>query len=264
MTPQETAERLDCMDDALRQAGAIALKYFRHPDALNIASKGLHDVVTVADRAVEEFLVGRISGSFPQDGIVGEEGSRRGQDSKACWYLDPVDGTTNFARGIPFWCISAGLLVDGRAELGIIYDPVTDEMFSARHGCGATCNGQPIHTSAATTPQTSRINLGFNFRSKLATHLAAIDRLTSRQCEYVRLGSTALGLAYVANGRLEGTYASHTQSWDVMAAICLVTEAGGYVSDFISDNRLGQGSRLLAAAPGVTQFLRDTLDDLPS
>jgi myo-inositol-1(or 4)-monophosphatase len=259
MTPQDIAERRDCVEEAVRQAGAMALSHFRHPDTLNVKLKGLHDIVTVADQAVEDFLVRRISGALPADGIVGEEGGRRGSPAGACWFVDPIDGTANFARGIPLWCVSVGLVADGRVVIGIIYDPVTDELFSACRGLGATCNGRAIHASAATTPQTSRIGLGFNSRSDPAGHVLAIQRVLAMQGEYVRLGSAALSLAYIANGRIEGYYAPVTHAWDVVAGICLVQEAGGLTNDFVAEGGLERGNRILATAPGVAGFVHEAL-----
>jgi myo-inositol-1(or 4)-monophosphatase len=264
MTPQDIADRRDCLEDAAREAGAIALRHFRHPETLNVKNKGLHDPVTVADRAVEDFLVKRIASNFPLDQIVGEEGGHRGFTGGASvrWFVDPIDGTNNFARGIPFWCTSIGLVVDGQLEAGIVYDAVTDEMFCATRGGGATCNGEPIRASAATAPEASRISLGLTIRDRVEYHHSAIERLLTAKCEYIRLGSAALSLAYIAHGRLEGYYSRQVMAWDVLGGIALVREAGGYVSDFMAGSGLESGNPILAAAPGVTTFLRGTLEGL--
>ncbi len=261
--PQIT-ERQDLMLDLIRQAGSLALSYFRHPARLQVESKGTQDFVTAADRAVETLLVARIVAAFPADGIIGEEGGSHGRisESGATWIIDPIDGTANFARGLPFWCISVGLMVGTEIEAGFIYDPVAGEMFSARRGTGSFCDGRPIQVSEVVSPDRARINLGFTFRRRPEFFLKAIERMVANHCDWSRLGSAALGMAYVASGRLDGFWAPFVYAWDVAAGICLVKEAGGTVSDFLADDGLHKGNAILAATPGMEAFFRSQLDDL--
>jgi myo-inositol-1(or 4)-monophosphatase len=256
--------RHDVMLGLIKEAGELAMTYFRNPSRLNVESKGVQDFVTAADKAVEALLVDRIRMAFPEDGIIGEEGGVRdgGAKSGATWIIDPIDGTANFARGLPFWCISVGLMVETQIEIGFILDPVTGELFSARRGSGAFCNGQPIRVSTTNSPDMARINLGFTFHRKPEYFLAAVARLVARKCDWSRLGSAALGLAYVASGRLDGYWAPHVKAWDVAAGICLANEAGAVVNDFMAGGGLRKGNLILASTPGMADFFQSLLHDL--
>lgn len=256
--------RQDAMLGFIKEAGELAMSYFRHPSRLQVESKGVQDFVTAADKAVEALLVEKIRTAFPADGVIGEEGGVRdgGAGSGAVWIIDPIDGTANFARGLPFWCISVGLMVGSHIELGIILDPVTGELFSARRGAGAFCDGQPIRVSSVESPALARINLGFTFHRKPEYFLTAVARLVARKCDWSRLGSAALGLSYVASGRLDGYWAPHVKAWDVAAGICLAKEAGAVVSDFMADGGLRKGNMILAATPGMAEFFQSQLHDL--
>jgi myo-inositol-1(or 4)-monophosphatase len=180
----------------------------------------------------------------------------------AVWVIDPIDGTANFARGLPFWCISVALMVGAEIEIGLILDPVTGELFSARRGAGVFCDGQPVHVSAIDKPDLARINLGFTFRRDPKYFLTAIDRLVANNCDWSRLGSAALGLSYVACGRLDGYWAPLVKAWDVAAGICLAKEAGAVVNDFMADGGLRNGNMILAATPGMAAFFDAQLHDL--
>lgn len=264
MAPDELDARLRFAVDAARRAGDLALAYARDPARMAIEAKGVQDVVTAADKAVEAMLRREAAAAFPGDAMLGEEdGITPGWDARApLWIVDPIDGTANFARRLPFWCVSIGLLVDGDAALGVIHAPVLDEMHAAARGRGATLNGQPIRVSAVTKPEGSRIGLGFSYRREHALHVAAVERLLSRHCEYSRLGSGALGMAHVADGRFEGYFEPHINSWDVAAGLVIVREAGGFTNDFFAGEGLLRGNPILAGAPGVRGFLESTLGDL--
>ncbi|PKU23693.1 inositol monophosphatase family protein [Telmatospirillum siberiense] len=264
LPPRDITDRQDLMHGLVKEAGALALQYFRDQTRLQIESKGTQDFVTAADRAVENMLVGRIGEAFPDDAVIGEEGGVRGEasDGRAVWIIDPIDGTSNFARGLPFWAVSVALMVGGEIELGWILDPVTGELFSARRGAGCRCDGQPARVSDVISPERARINLGFTFRRKPEFFLTAIDRMVANKCDWTRLGSAALSLAYVACGRLDGYWAPFVNAWDVAAGICLVKEAGGFVSGFLDGDGLRRGNPILAATPGMADFFRSHLHDL--
>ena len=265
MSPVDLDHRLRFAVDAAHRAGELALEHARNPEGLGIQVKGVQDVVTLADRAAEQALRAEVAAVFPRDSMLGEEdGLTPGWDGAApLWIVDPIDGTANYARRLPLWCISVGLFVDGEPVLGVIHNPMTKETHAAARGRGATLNGMPIRASAETSPQRSRINLGFSYRRPQALHVASVDRLLARQCEYSRLGSGALGLAYVADGRFEGYFEPHINAWDVAAGIVIVREAGGFTNDFFAgDGRLKHGNAILAGAPGMRRFLEDTLGDL--
>jgi myo-inositol-1(or 4)-monophosphatase len=264
MTPHELDSRLGFAVAAARRAGETALAYARDPASMAIEAKGVQDVVTAADKAVEKALRSEVAAAFPGDAMLGEEdGLTPGWDRRApLWIVDPIDGTANFARRLPLWCVSVGLLVDGDAALGVIHNPVAGETHAAARGRGATMNGQPIRVSRATTAGESRIGLGFSYRREHSLHVAAVERLLARHCEYSRLGSGALGMAHVADGRFEGYFEPHINSWDVAAGLVIVREAGGYTNDFFAGDGLMRGNPILACAPGVRGFLESTLGDL--
>jgi myo-inositol-1(or 4)-monophosphatase len=265
MTPHELDLRLAFAVDAARRAGETALAYARDPEAMGIEVKGKQDVVTLADKSVEKALRAEVAAVFAHDAMLGEEeGITPGWDGSApLWIVDPIDGTANFARRLPLWCISIGLYAGGEPVLGVIHNPVTNELHAAAKGRGATLNGMPIRASSVDSPRHARINLGFSYRRDPSLHVASIERLLGNECEYSRLGSGALGMAYVADGRFEGYFEPHINAWDVCAGIVIVREAGGFTNDFFGgDDRLKRGNAILAGAPGMRGFLEGTLGDL--
>ena len=193
---------------------------------------------------------------FPEDGFLGEERGSRNPDAAAVWVIDPIDGTHNFLTGIPFWCVSLGLVSGGELVLGIIYSPLAAELFSARSGGGAFLNGQPIRVSGETDLARARVCLGFSYRRPVADYATTVEALLSAGCEYLRLGSGALGLAYTAAGRFDGYWESHINSWDAAAGLVLVREAGGWTNDFLAGSGLREGNRILAATPALVEPLK--------
>ncbi|MCC7116211.1 MAG: inositol monophosphatase [Burkholderiales bacterium] len=264
MNDSELDRRLAFAVAAAERAGQLALRYASDPAQLGIVAKGLQDVVTIADRAVEEALRHEFAGAFPGDAVLGEEdGLSPGWDRKApLWIVDPIDGTANYARRLPLWCVSVGLWYDGDAVAGVIVNPVARETHAAARGRGATLNGRPIRVSAVTVPTQARIGLGFSYRRPPALHVASVERLLSSHCEYSRLGSGALGMAHVADGRFEGYFEPHINAWDVAAGLVIVREAGGFTNDFFAGDALERGAPILAGAPGLRGFLETTLGDL--
>ena len=227
--------------------------HFARRDRLSIDQKAAQDLVSEADHESEALIIDALSTAFPGDGFLGEEGGSKDLDARAIWVIDPIDGTRNFVDGVPFWCISIGLVVDGKAALGLIYHPTADELFIAETGKGAFANGAPIKVSGETDVKKARICLGFNFRQSVTGHVQAIDALLNAGCEYCRLGSGALGLAYTAAGRFDGYWERHLNSWDAAAGLVLVAEAGGYVNDFLAGDGLTRGGAILAATPVLAE-----------
>jgi len=249
-------QRREAAEAVIREAGTLAADYFARRSSLSIDHKGAQDLVSEADRASEALIVGRLSEAFPDDGFLGEEGSSKRLDAEAVWVIDPIDGTRNFLTGVPFWCISIGLVVGGRAALGLIYHPAEDELFTAAAGEGAFANGTPIKASGETDFQKARICVGFNHQQPAVKHCRVLEALLTAGCEYCRLGSGALGLAYTAAGRFDGYWEAHLNSWDAAAGLVLVAEAGGYVNDFLADDGLRRGNRILAATPALVEPLK--------
>ncbi len=255
MITLEIDHRRDVARAVILEAGQLAADYFHRRDRLAVSRKGAQDLVSEADRGCEEFTVSRLAAAFPDDGFLGEEGGTRNPAAAAVWVIDPIDGTHNFLTGIRFWCLSIALVVGGEAVLGVIYDPTADELFSARKGGGAFLNDTAIKTSGETDITRARVGVGFSYRRPVADHVRAIEALLTAGCEYLRLGSGALGMAYTAAGRFDGYWERHINSWDVAAGVVLVREAGGWTNDFFADDGLACGNEVLATTPALVDPL---------
>ncbi len=192
------------------------------------------DLVTTVDRASERLIHTIIRTRFPEHGFYGEERTRTHRSSPWQWLVDPLDGTTNFVHGVPVFAVSIGLVHEGQPVLGVIYDPSYRELFTAVRGRGARLNGRRIHVSPTRRLADSLFSTGFSvkFRRNPAPYLRWFQAFQSRCHAVRRSGSTAISLAYVAAGRLEGFYEQDLWPWDIAAGIVLVEEAGGLVSDF--------------------------------
>jgi len=203
--------------------------------------KGDVDLVTIADRTVEKFIRTRLSEIFPEHGVYGEEGTRDRMEGEFRWYVDPLDGTTNFAHGFPQFCVSMGLEQrpadlkpeeDGALVAAVIYDPMRDELFTAERGKGARLNSRPIHVS--TVPELAEALLATGFPSRKrhdSPNVHFYHEFTLRSHGVRRAGSAALDLAYVASGRLDAFWEFNLNPWDTAAGILLIREAGGVCSD---------------------------------
>ncbi len=254
--------RLDAAREIAREAGALALDHFRDLGSLTVERKGLQDEVSEADRAVEELICRRIAGIFPGEGVLGEEGGFAGaapeaaQGAEGLWVVDPIDGTACFIVGIPVWCVSIAWVAGGAPAVGVVYDPNADEMFAARRGGGATLNDAPIRLNDDGILTEGSVGVGYSMRCRPQDTLRFLESLLAAGGMFQRNGSGALMLAYVAAGRLLGYYEPHINSWDCLAGICLVNEAGGWTSDFLAGDGLGAGNPIAAAAPGVTDEIK--------
>jgi myo-inositol-1(or 4)-monophosphatase len=235
--------------DMARSAGRLALAGYNRRDAAHIALKGPQDFLTETDGAVEAHLKARIAEGFPEDAFLGEESG--GAIGDHVWVVDPIDGTANFARQIPHFCISIAFVADGQIELGAIYNPSLDEFYFARRGRGAEKNGQTIRVADTTDRNAACVELGWSNRVPLATYLAALTDLLEQGANVRRGASGALGLAYVAEGRSDAYAELHMFPWDCLAGLLLVEEAGGVVCPFLSVDGLAVGGSVLAAAPGI-------------
>ena len=232
------AELAAVAESIAREAGALLRDFYAR--GVRAEYKGDVDLVTEADRASEALIVSRLREAFPGHGIYGEEGTRSGLESEFRWYVDPLDGTTNFAHGFPVFCVVLGCErrrpglasdQDGEMVAGVIYDPLRDEMFSAERGRGATLNGAPIHVSRASTLQESLVATGFpSHKRHRSPNVHFYQEFTLRSHGVRRAGSAALDLAYVACGRLDGFWEFKLNPWDTSAGFLLVEEAGGRVT----------------------------------
>ncbi len=218
--------------EAARQAGKLLRENFRHGHAFQLKS-GFRDLVTEYDRRTEEIIVSLIRKSFPEHSILAEEGSVHPTNTTPYqWIIDPLDGTTNFAHGFPFFAVSIALYYRDDALVGVVYNPIHDELFVGEAGHGAHLNGQPIRVSQTETLQESLLMTGFPYDERLIpTHLAWWERFAKRAQTLRRLGSSALALAYLAAGRADGYWELDLKPWDMAAAALIVREAGGTVTD---------------------------------
>ena len=202
--------------------------------AREVRHKGFRDLVTELDLAAQAEIVGRIEAAFPDHRIMAEEDEAGPPElSGPVWVVDPLDGTTNFVHGLPTYCVSICLSVDGQAQVGVIYDPERDELFSARQGEGAFLGDQPIRVSAQDELSQSLLVTGFPYdlESQIEVIMARFQRLLTLSQGVRRLGSAALDLAYVACGRMDAFWEDGLHPWDMAAGVLLVAEAGGRVSD---------------------------------
>jgi myo-inositol-1(or 4)-monophosphatase len=223
-----------------REAGARLRAFFAQ--GVETEYKGDVDLVTVADRTSEKLIQERLAEAFPEHGVYGEEGARERMEGEFRWYVDPLDGTTNFAHGFPQFCVSMGLEhrpsgaapeLDGTIVAGVIYDPMRDELYTAERGRGAWLNGKPIHVSQIEDLAESLVSTGFPSRKRHdSPNVHFYQEFTLRSHGVRRAGSAALDLAYVACGRLEAFWEFNLNSWDTAAGILLVEEASGLITDF--------------------------------
>ncbi len=211
-----------------RGAGALLLEYFHRGVKTEYKGTGTVDVVTEADRASEKLIVQSLRTAFPNHGIVGEEGSRSQATNEYLWYVDPLDGTTNFAHGFPVFCVSIGLAHKNEVIAGVVFDPTRDELFAAERGSGATLNGEPIRVSKIRTLGESLLGTGFPSKKRhLNPNIHFYHQLTLKSHGLRRAGSAALDLACVASGRYDGYWEFNLNAWDTSAGVLLVKEAGG-------------------------------------
>lgn len=212
------------------EAGALLLPYYDR--RVKVEYKGDVDLVTEADRASERLIIERIRARFPDHAIVAEEGGGRETDSPYRWYVDPLDGTTNFAHSFPFFCVSIGLEKSGEIIAGAVYDPVRDEMFTAEKGAGAFLNNRPIRVSKIAELGGSLLATGFPSQKRHKNpNIHFYYQLNMRSHGVRRAGSAALDLCYVASGRMDAFWEINLNAWDMAAGMLIVAEAGGRVTD---------------------------------
>ena len=224
------ASYLETAIDIAREAGALLATYFER--RIGFELKGDFDLVTVADRASEHLVVERLRQHFPSHSIVAEEGGGHEGTSGYRWYVDPLDGTTNFAHGYPIYNVTMGLELDGEMLAGVVFDPNRQEMFSAERGAGAYLNNRRIRVSAVKRLEDSLVSTGFpSSKRHLNVNIHFYHQMAMASHGVRRTGSAAIDLAYVACGRLDAFWEFGLKPWDMAAGTLLVAEAGGAVSD---------------------------------
>jgi myo-inositol-1(or 4)-monophosphatase len=229
--PDPNDSFLPAMSAIAREAGALLMHYFHQH--LKIEYKGDADLVTAADRAAEVLIRDRIRQQWPTHDVLGEEQGLSDQGSDYRWYVDPLDGTTNFAHGYPVFCVSMGLEQKGRRIAAVIYDPTRDELFSAEQGRGAHLNGESIHVSQTATLKECLLATGFPSQKRHKNpNIHFYHQITLHTHGVRRAGSAALDLCNVASGRFDGFWEFNLNPWDTAAGVLIVEEAGGQVTRF--------------------------------
>jgi myo-inositol-1(or 4)-monophosphatase len=260
LAESDIAARFAAAQALAREAGALAIALRGGPAAsFAVESKSALDFATEADRAVERLVIERLGKRFG-DGVLGEEYGAQQEAVDRLWVVDPVDGTFNFMHGLPVWCVSLAFMSAGEIEIGIIYNPDSNAMFTARRGRGAFLDGVPIRVSGG-RHAAPLVEIGCSNRRPLTRYLDLVARTFAAGCEFRRLGSGALGLASVAAGRTDGYVELHINSWDVLAGMLLVREAGGWTNDFLAGDGLRAGNSIIACTPELRVTLTGLVSD---
>lgn len=239
---------------AARSAGELILRAAERLDRVKVDVKGGHDFVTEVDRACERDIIHHLRKAYPDHSFIGEEsGVVTGKDKDSQWIIDPLDGTTNFIRGIPHCAVSIAFRHQGRLEHGVVYDPFKREEYTASRGSGARLNGNRIRVSGRVQPEGALYATGIPFSgapfANMAPYLACLHELAGNSSGIRRMGVASLDLAYTAAGRFDAFWEMFLKPWDIAAGILLVKEAGGMVADFQGgDNYLDSG-HILCATP---------------
>jgi myo-inositol-1(or 4)-monophosphatase len=233
--------------EAVVRAGDVMMTRFGRD--VRVDKKGTIDLVTEVDLAIEREFRAMIASRFPDHAILGEElGGSATPVPGPCWVFDPIDGTTNFAHGLPIFCASLALEVDGVAEVAAVYDPSRRELFTAERGAGAYLNGRPVHVSSAVNLVDAVLVTGFPYdvHARVEEIVGLFGAFVGRARAVRRLGSAAIDLCYVAAGRMDGFWEMDLKPWDIAGGALLVEEAGGRVSSLTGEPFSSRSGRVLA------------------
>ncbi len=232
---------------AARAAGNIILRHLNRVEGLTVEEKSRHDYVSEVDKLAEAEIIKELRRAYPDHGFLGEESGQKGKTDKV-WIIDPLDGTHNYLRGFPHFCVSIGFRDHGDLVYGVVYDPLRDEMFTASKGDGAFLNDRRIRVTRRDGLAGALLGTGFPYRQRrhLGAQLDMTRALLGEAEDIRRTGSAALDLAYVAAGRLDGYFETGLYPWDMAAGILLVREAGGQCSDFAGKAGMPENGNLIA------------------
>ena len=253
---------------AARRAGSVINRAARDLDALSVTRKRQNDFVTEADREAELAIIDVLLRAFPDLAILAEESGRSGggaNKSEYTWIIDPLDGTTNFIHGFPQYAVSIGLQHKGIITQAVVYDPASNELFTASRGRGAFLNDRRLRVSKRAFMRDALIGTGFPFRdfTRLDRYLATLREVTSKCAGVRRAGAAALDLAYVAAGRLDGFWEFGLSPWDMAAGSLLIQEAGGLVADFDGESGYLDSGCIVCGNPKVFAQLLRTIAPKP-
>ncbi len=243
---------------AARAASRIIVRFIDQMDKVEINEKSHNDFVTQVDKLSEEMIISHIKKAYPDHAILSEEmGHQKGFNQDYCWIIDPLDGTRNFMHGYPQFAISIAIMKNNLLELGLVYDPIRQELFTATRGQGAYVNSRRMRISATKKLEQAIIGTGFPFRNKenIKTYLSTFENVFLKCGDIRRAGSAALDLAYIAAGRLDGFWESDLKIWDIAAGALMIKEAGGIVSDFQGGETYIEHGNIVAGNPKVYKEL---------
>lgn len=236
----------------IEEAAQLALEYSARLGTLAVHSKGVQDMATEADLAVEQLIRGRIEEQFPEDAFLGEETGHTQLDrARGVWVVDPIDGTQPFISGLLSWCISIAYVLDGDVAFGLVNSPATGELFTGGTWFAAQLNGAPIAPHPGSNLTDGLTYLGASPRVGPEQVVPVLDRLLRAGGMFVRGGSGALGLCDVACGRLLGYVEAHINSWDCLGAVAVLRASGCRVNDYLAGDALLAGNRIVAGPPAV-------------
>lgn len=247
---------------AARAAGDQIVRQLDRVDTLKITPKGRNDFVSDVDRKAEEEIVSILRKAYPTHGFLGEEGGRHGGPrGEYTWVIDPLDGTTNFLHGFPQFAVSIGLLHKGKLECGVVYDPLRQELFTAKRGGGAMLDSRRLRVTRQNGFKGALLGTGFPFKDQRHNdaYFAMFRELMKDTAGIRRTGSAALDLAWVACGRLDGFWEIGLMPWDMAAGVLLIQEAGGIVTDFENGDKFLETGNILTANPRLHALMGEAI-----
>jgi myo-inositol-1(or 4)-monophosphatase len=242
---------------AARRGGDILIRKIPKLAKLDVEQKGRNDFVSEADYAAEGAVIDVIQKHYPDHAIIAEESGAQGE-SDHTWVIDPLDGTTNYLQGFPVFCVSIGLMHNGRMECGAVYDPLRQEIFTASRGQGAQLDGHKIRVTGRIDLERSLIGTGFPYRDSnmaLAPYMKMLEKAITETAGIRRCGSAALDLCYVASGRLDAFWETGLSIWDIAAGALIIREAGGIISGLDGSENFLQTGHVLTGTPRIYREL---------
>ena len=259
-TRDDLAHRAEVAEQIVREAGMLARDFFCNSDRVDISVKGTQDWVTNVDLAVEAQIRERLKAAFPQDAVLGEEDGQSAENpNDTMWVVDPIDGTTCFLLGIPQWCVVLTFVSHAKPVVAAIYDPMADDMYTAVAERGAALNGKPIQCSQAQGVSEGLISIGASHAGNPAVSGKFMADLVAGGGMYLRIGACALGLCYVASGKLLAAYEPLVSPWDDLAGMLIVREAGGITTPYPASIVTTQRHPVLASAPAIWSSVKQLI-----
>ncbi len=243
---------------AARSASKIILRFMDHMESIEVTEKNFNELVTEVDKLSEQEIINHIQKAYPDHSILAEETGHI-EGNQYCWIIDPLDGTTNYVHSFPHFSISIAVKNNDKMEVGLVYDPIRNELFTAARGQGAHMNNRRIRVSECKKLENALIGTGFPYKKKqhIKPYLNTFESIFLKASGIRRAGSAALDLAYVAAGRLDGFWEASLKEWDMAAGILLIQEAGGMLSDFQGeDNYLFTGN-IVAGNPKIHKAIQE-------